>query len=189
LLAAQRGELYHLASRRLVETSGASWVTAEPKSPLGGGALLLPPMPSILRVPLKRLVAPILVALVGAAIIAVYVNAAITEEVGTGKARPALMFWLGMDGPHLFNLFGLSLDQCKTVANWWRTIQVSYIGELAIILAVIVVWIDVRHVKAILPGIVFEGDPLLTDRDTGILRLTEDRNGVLQGGFNLVFPR
>lgn len=39
------------------------------------------------------------------------------------------------------------------------------------------------------PGIVFEGDPLLTERDTGILRLTEDKNGVLQGRFNLVFPR
>jgi hypothetical protein len=54
-----------------------------------------------------------------------------------------------MDGPHLFNVFGPSLDRCKTVANWWRTIQVSYIGELAIVLAVIVVWIDVRHARAI----------------------------------------
>jgi hypothetical protein len=41
-------------------------------------------MPSILRVPFKRLVAPILVALIGAVIIAVYVNAAITEEAGRG---------------------------------------------------------------------------------------------------------
>jgi protocatechuate 3,4-dioxygenase, beta subunit len=40
-----------------------------------------------------------------------------------------------------------------------------------------------------LPGIVFAGDPLLTSRDTGKVRLTEDKNGVLQGRLDLVMPR
>ncbi|MBL1150324.1 MAG: hypothetical protein HND42_08980 [Armatimonadetes bacterium] len=39
------------------------------------------------------------------------------------------------------------------------------------------------------PGIVFHGDPFLTRQDTGRVRLSEDANGVLQGHFNLVFPR
>ncbi len=39
------------------------------------------------------------------------------------------------------------------------------------------------------PGIVFAGDPFLTERDTGIVRLTADKNGVLQGNFDLVIPR
>lgn len=38
-------------------------------------------------------------------------------------------------------------------------------------------------------GIVFHGDPYLTPRDQGIVRLAEDKDGVLQGRFNLVFPR
>jgi protocatechuate 3,4-dioxygenase beta subunit len=39
------------------------------------------------------------------------------------------------------------------------------------------------------PGIVFAGDPYLTERDTGIVRLAEDKNGILQGSFDLVIPR
>jgi protocatechuate 3,4-dioxygenase beta subunit len=39
------------------------------------------------------------------------------------------------------------------------------------------------------PGIVFHGDPYLTARDTGIVRLVEDRARVLQGRFDLVIPR
>jgi protocatechuate 3,4-dioxygenase beta subunit len=39
------------------------------------------------------------------------------------------------------------------------------------------------------PGIVFYGDPFLTSQDTGIVRLTANRNGVLQGRFDLVVPR
>lgn len=38
------------------------------------------------------------------------------------------------------------------------------------------------------PGILFAGDPYLTTRDEGIVRLAPDRNGVLQGRFDLVFP-
>jgi protocatechuate 3,4-dioxygenase beta subunit len=41
----------------------------------------------------------------------------------------------------------------------------------------------------VFPGIVFAGDPFLTASDQGIVKLTEDRNGVLQGGFDLVIPR
>ena len=41
----------------------------------------------------------------------------------------------------------------------------------------------------VLPGIVFAGDPLLTASDQGIVTLTEDKNGVLQGTFDLVIPR
>jgi protocatechuate 3,4-dioxygenase beta subunit len=38
-------------------------------------------------------------------------------------------------------------------------------------------------------GIVFYGDPFLTERDEGIVRLTADKNGVMQGRFDLVIPR
>jgi protocatechuate 3,4-dioxygenase beta subunit len=41
----------------------------------------------------------------------------------------------------------------------------------------------------VFPGIVFAGDPYLTDSDQGIVTLTEDKNGVLQGSFDLVIPR
>jgi hypothetical protein len=37
-------------------------------------------------------------------------------------------------------------------------------------------------------GIVFAGDPYLTASDQGIVALTEDENGVLQGSFDLVIP-
>jgi protocatechuate 3,4-dioxygenase beta subunit len=40
-----------------------------------------------------------------------------------------------------------------------------------------------------LPGIVFEGDPLLAPRDTGRVRLREDKNGVLRGRFDLILPK
>jgi protocatechuate 3,4-dioxygenase beta subunit len=39
------------------------------------------------------------------------------------------------------------------------------------------------------PGIVFEGDPLLSPRDTGRVTLTKDKNGVLQGRFDLILPK
>jgi len=39
------------------------------------------------------------------------------------------------------------------------------------------------------PGIVFYGDPFLTKQDRGIVRLTEDKDGVLKGRFDLVLPR
>lgn len=38
-------------------------------------------------------------------------------------------------------------------------------------------------------GILFAGDPLLTEKDRGIVRLVRDRNGVLKGSFDLVIPR
>jgi protocatechuate 3,4-dioxygenase beta subunit len=40
----------------------------------------------------------------------------------------------------------------------------------------------------VFPGIVFAGDPFLTASDEGIVALTEDENGVLQGSFDLVIP-
>jgi protocatechuate 3,4-dioxygenase beta subunit len=39
------------------------------------------------------------------------------------------------------------------------------------------------------PGIVFFGDPYLTAKDQGIVRLSQDKNGVLRGRFDLVIPR
>lgn len=39
------------------------------------------------------------------------------------------------------------------------------------------------------PGILFAGDSFLTEKDAGIVRLTEDKKGVLQGTFDLVMPR
>jgi protocatechuate 3,4-dioxygenase, beta subunit len=40
----------------------------------------------------------------------------------------------------------------------------------------------------VFPGILFAGDPLLTANEQGIVELTEDNNGVLQGSFDLVIP-
>jgi hypothetical protein len=65
----------------------------------------------------------------------------------TGEPRPAILFWFLPDGLPLFQLGGPSLNTCKSFANWWRTAQVAYLGELAIALAAILLWIDVRHAR------------------------------------------
>jgi hypothetical protein len=100
------------------------------------------------QVPRVRLLLPILLAVVGVVLTVVYVSAVLTRRPD-GEARPAILFWLGPDGPALLQLGGPSLDQCQSFANWWRTAQVAYLGELLIALAAILIWIDVRHVRAV----------------------------------------
>jgi hypothetical protein len=91
-------------------------------------------------------VLPILLAVVGVVVTVIYVSAVLTRRPD-GEARPAILFWLGPDSPALFQLGGPSLDQCQSFANFWRTAQVAYLGELAIALAAILLWIDIRHAR------------------------------------------
>lgn len=94
--------------------------------------------------PRFRLVVPILLALVGVVVSIIYVNSAMVRGPND-ELRAAVCFWFGPDGPPLFQAGGPSLDTCKAFANWWRTAQVGYIGELAIVLAVILACIDVKQ--------------------------------------------
>lgn len=92
--------------------------------------------------PRVRLVVPILLALVGIVVSIIYVNAAMVRGPND-ELRAAVCFWFGPDGPPLFQAGGPSLDTCKAFANWWRTAQVGYIGELLVVIAAILVGIDV----------------------------------------------
>jgi hypothetical protein len=100
------------------------------------------------QVPRVRILLPILLTIVGVVLTVIFVSAVLTRRPD-GEARPAILFWLGPDGPALFQLGGPSLDTCKSFANWWRTAQVAYLGELAIALAAILLWIDVRHARQV----------------------------------------
>src|SRR3954468_817040 len=97
-------------------------------------------------IPTVRLLAPILLAVVDIIVTVVYVNAAIVRGPDGGP-RAAVQFWLLRDGPELFTAGGPGVAACQSFANWWRTFQVNYLGELAVALAAILVWIDVRAMR------------------------------------------